>query len=143
MMSMVNEKGRPTEKQIAALRKFRVSEPEIQGMTFSQASARLDELIGQARARRQKGSVTPSRNVTSEGGLAGADSVGNLAPKFDEAYDIDQEMLESKAFVEQHFGENYMRGELVAEHARQKFAVFMAKAIQKNKQSNMERINKG
>jgi hypothetical protein len=142
---MVNEKGKPTDKQIAALRKFRVSESEILEMSFSQASARLDELIGQARARKQNGNATPFANIARDSSASSPEDKtrGQSAPQFDEDYDIGQEMLESKAFIEQHFGEDYMRGELVAEHARQKFAVFMAKTIQKNKQANMERINKG
>ena len=142
---MVNDKGKPTDKQIAALRKFRISESEIQGMSFSQASAHLDELIGQARARKQKGNANPYENTTSKDSASfpEGNTRGQLAPQFDDDYDIDREILESKAFIEQHFGEDYMRGELVAERARQKFAVFMAKVIQKNKQFNMERINKG
>jgi hypothetical protein len=194
MISMANEKGKPTDKQIAALRRFRISESEIQAMSFSQASSRLDELIGQARARKQ-GQQGGAGSGSSNGGNAGAGggtepnapeeyrvttSRGSPAPgrvyppvvlpisdedatgqqqeqqrhehhhsphnppggSEEETYDVDQEMLESKGFIEQHFMGDYARSELVAEHARQKFAIFMAKMIQKNKQSNMERISK-
>jgi hypothetical protein len=201
MISMANEKGKPTDKQIAALRKFRISESEIQAMSFSQASSRLDELIGQARARKQGqqgGAGSGNSNGSSAGAGSGAEpnapeedrattSRGSPAPgrvhapvvlpisdgdaigqqqqqqqqqqerqqhehhppshnlpggSEEQTYDVDQEMLESKGFIEQHFMGDYARSELVAEHARQKFAIFMAKMIQKNKQSNMERISK-
>jgi hypothetical protein len=196
MISMANEKGKPTDKQIAALRRFRISESEIQAMSFSQASSRLDELIGQARARKQGqqvGAGSDNSNVSSAGAGGGAEpktpeedrvttSRGSPAPgrvhapalpispdedtigqqqqqerqqhehhppphnppggSEEGTYDVDQEMLESKGFIEQHFMGDYARSELVAEHARQKFAIFMAKMIQKNKQSNMERISK-
>jgi hypothetical protein len=217
MISMVNEKGRPTDKQKAALRRFRISESEIEAMSFAQASSRLDELIGQARARKQgqqagsaggatsrsnsngdsgsnsnSGSRSAASTATNDGLTMATTSMArasvphpaassSLPPLFSsssstrlpstsvvvggtpgehksyhdnldshsqhsvqegEAYDVDQEMLDSKGFIEQHFSVDYAKGELVAEHSRQKFAIFMAKMIQKNKQSNMERINK-
>jgi hypothetical protein len=199
MISMANEKGKPTDKQIAALRKFRISESEIQAMSFSQASSRLDELIGQARARKQgqqrgagggsngssagaggaaevnapeEDAMTTSRGSSAPGQvhapalpISDEDAIAQQGqqrqqqqqqheqhpppPRHplpvgseEETYDVDQEMLESKGFIEQHFMGDYARSELVAEHARQKFAIFMAKMIQKNKQSNMERISK-
>ena len=56
-------------------------------------------------------------------------------------YDIDAEFLASKAFIEANFGTaDYSIGDMIAEHARQKFALYMSRLIQKNKQDNMRSI---
>lgn len=56
-------------------------------------------------------------------------------------YNIDAEFLASKAFIEANFGTaDYSIGDIIAEHARQKFALYMSRIIQKNKQDNIRSI---
>jgi hypothetical protein len=57
-------------------------------------------------------------------------------------YDINNEFVESKEFIERNFGEEYQKAGLVEEHSRQKFAMWMSQQIQKNKRENMERISR-
>ena len=50
MLFMVRRMNHATTKQVQALRNFKVPEATIQALSFEQASAMLDELIGRARA---------------------------------------------------------------------------------------------
>lgn len=50
---------RPTERQINALRNFKVAEETIQGLTFDEASQLLDKYIGAIRARQKKPDTNP------------------------------------------------------------------------------------
>jgi hypothetical protein len=55
-----------TTKQVQALRNFKVPEATIQALSFEQASAMLDELIGRARAMSNGNNKPRTPNASSE-----------------------------------------------------------------------------
>ena len=65
-MEQVNT-NRPTEKMVGALRRFKIPEAEIDRMSFSDASKKLDELIKGARAKQQE-SLPQQTQTEPQGG---------------------------------------------------------------------------
>lgn len=54
--------------------------------------------------------------------------VSQAAEPASATYDIDAQFLKSKQFIEENFGaEDYVVGQMIAEHSRQKFEIYMFK----------------
>lgn len=136
-----------TEKQRNALRKWRVTEDEINKLDFAGASAKLSELISRKESRKAKAkedSPNAPEPVSDRLHKEPPNSSGaNASPLQVESgsgaihtepatYDVDGEMLKSKEWVEENIGNtDYFIGFIIAEHARQKFALWQGRQIQK------------
>jgi hypothetical protein len=85
---------RPTERQIAALRNFKVPEETIQGLTFDEASKLLDKYIGAIRGKEKKNPDDKKPDSTDTNPKPEIEKDEALAEGFDPA-DEAQEIMEN------------------------------------------------
>lgn len=126
---MANNK--PTDKQKSALRKFGLTEREIDNLTFDQASAKLTDLIAKARARDEKKEPKPTP-------LPQKPQPQQQAIDYDYIRGMQQARLDVKVTL----GEvDYSTGAIVAELMRERFDVWLNRRIQNQKISNIKKVS--
>lgn len=128
---------RPSEKQQAALRRYKIPEAEIQKMTFQDASDRLHLLIEASKARKAQmhpqGNQAPNASVAQTKGTQAPASTlplgntGGAAEHVQPPYSISKAMEEAKLLVAQQFpdADYSIYAALIAEAMRERFELYL------------------